>query len=225
LTLGPPGTVAVVAALTAGGALWALRRRAAKLEAAEARGRLEREIQAAFAAGAKRAAERSQAAEALDKARSGLEAFHGELRAFLAEHRLPSELSPERAVDLWNELAALQQRAEDLQLESDRLAADELLCARAARALPRSGQAPGAGVDWARRAGLGAADPPAAAAALATLVDRVRDAQQERRRLAESLDAKHEEAARLARARAALEDSAADLLEQGGCADEMEFRR
>ncbi|HME90178.1 MAG TPA: hypothetical protein VKE49_02060, partial [Myxococcaceae bacterium] len=215
LILGTPGTVAVVAALTAGGALWALRRRAAKLEAAEARGRLEREIQAAFAAGAKLAAERSQAAEALDKARSGLEAFHGELRAFLAEHRLPSELSPERAVDLWNELAALQQRAEDLQLESDQLAADELLCARAARAL----------LDSAQRAGLGGADPPAAAAALATLVDRVRDAQQERRRLAESLDAKHEEAARLARARAALEDSAADLLEQGGCADEMEFRR
>jgi len=212
---GSPARVAALSALIAGATFWALQRRAARLEAAETRERLEREIQSGSAARAKLLLQQRLAAEELDAARSSAAAIHRELESFLAAHRLPAGLSAEGAVDLWTELASLQQRAADLESERGLLAADELLCARAAQAVCASAQ----------RAGLGTADPQAAAAALATLLDRVREVQHERRRLSESLHAKREEAARLARGRAALEESVARLLEQGACADEMEFRR
>jgi uncharacterized protein YhaN len=77
----------------------------------------------------------------------------------------------------------------------------------------------------AERLGLNADEPESAAAALATLLARIRDAQQDQRRLSETLQAKLGETSRLQQSLGQLEDAVARLLQKGGCADEMEFRR
>ncbi len=217
-----PGAGWIAAALAAivASALLALQQRAAAAlrqarESFAARESCAARQRASIAGAAGRAAAEGREAEQ-DRAASAaaLAKLEGDLAAWLLARQLPSELSAQRALELWVDLSALQLRLGDLSAQEEALAADERLCAAAASEVESA----------ARDAGLAFSGAEEAAAALCTSLERLTQAREQRRRIGERLEANAAELARAASQCAEIDGALADLLRRAGCASEQQLR-
>jgi len=161
------------------------------------------------AASQKSTAEREAAAATADLAN-----FSGLLDAWLAERKLPPGTSPERAIELWTELSLQQLRLGDLLTEEKALAGHERVCTAARERLENA----------VRGAGLKFGDLEELQIAASSVLDRLAQARETRRRLAEQMEANAARQARAQRQAAEVKALLAQLLEQASCANEQELR-
>ncbi len=161
------------------------------------------------AASQKSAAEREEAAATVDLAH-----FSKLLDAWLAERKLPPGTSPERAIELWTELSLWQLRLGDLLAEEQALAGDEQVCTAAKQRVENA----------VRSGGLEFGDLEELQIAASSVLDRLAQARESRRRLTEQVQVNAARQARAERQAAEVEALLAQLLEQAACADEQELR-
>jgi uncharacterized protein YhaN len=155
------------------------------------------------------------AQEAEHQAGARVSALRAELASLLATRRFPSDLSPQRALELWRDAATLRQRLMDLLADEESLATDEATC--------------GAVVDRLRAVaetvGLGQGPVETIATRVAAALEELKERSAELRTARTRRDELVAEHARLTRLWEAEERALAALLAQGGCADEESFRQ
>ena len=161
------------------------------------------------AASQKSAAQREDAAAAED-----LVDFSERLDAWLAERKLPAGTSPERAIELWSELSLRQLRLGDLLAEEQVLAGDKRVCSAAQERLENA----------VRSAGLEFGDLQDLQMAASSVLDRLAQVREARRRLAEQMGTNDARKGRAERQEGEVEAWVDQLLQQAGCANEQELR-
>ena len=169
-----------------------------------------------------RAAERDTVArealaaqEAEQQAQARVGALRAELSSLLATRRFPSDLSPQRALELWRDAATLRQRLMDLLADEESLATDEATCGAVVDRLRAVAEA----------VGLGQGPVETVASRVATALEELKERSTELRGARTRRDELVAEQARLTRLCEAEERALAALLAQGGCGDEESFRQ
>ncbi len=158
----------------------------------------------------------AQAAElAGRRADAQVRTLRAELAALLEARGFPQELSPQRALALWRDVAEQRQRLADLGADERALAADEAACEAAVSRL----------LEEAREAGLAAGPVEAVAARVASALEELKTRDAEARALRARLDEWAGDRARFSRLRESEEQALAALLARGGCTTEETFRQ
>jgi len=143
-----------------------------------------------------------------------LRTLRAELSALLAERGFPPELSPQRALELWRDAAALRQRLAELEADERALAADEASCEAGVSRLREEAGA----------VGLAEGPVEAVASRVAEALAQAKEREVEARTLRDRRDELMAERARLSRLLEEESRSLAALLSQGGGIDEESFR-
>ncbi|HZH17922.1 MAG TPA: AAA family ATPase, partial [Archangium sp.] len=141
--------------------------------------------------------------------------LRAELAALLVARGFPKELSPQRALALWRDVAEQRQRLADLGADERALAADEAACEAAVSRL----------LEEAREAGLPAGPVEAVAARVASALEELKTRDAEARTLRARVDEWVGDRARFSRLRESEEQALAALLARGGCTTEETFRQ